>query len=112
MTLFPYEPSRQWTRSQVSSEHHKVCIQPTFTDFEQKNYSQVTFQVPDSEENLKLPVIKTDNMVKILALKIIAIHLVQYFSTSLLLPILLPQISREREKFLKLKQKPKAKKMI
>ena len=69
MTLFPYEPSHQWTHSQVSSELHKVCIQPNLAEFEQKNYSQVTFQVPHSEENLKLPVVKTDNMVKILAIQ-------------------------------------------
>ena len=66
MTLFPYEPSHQWTRSQVSSELHKVCIQPTLAEFEQKNYSQVTFQVPEYEENEKLPVIKSDNLVIII----------------------------------------------
>ena len=48
---------------QFCSEHHKVCIQPTFPDFEHKNYSQVTFQVPEYEENEKLPVIKSDNLV-------------------------------------------------
>ena len=63
MILSPYEPSPQLTRSQVSSEHHKVCIKPTLPDFEHKNYSQVTFQVPEYEENEKLPVIKSDNLV-------------------------------------------------
>ena len=63
MTLFPYEPSHQLTRSQVSFEHHKVCIKPTFPDFEHKNYSQVTFQVPENE---KLPVIKSENLVIII----------------------------------------------
>ena len=94
-------------------EPHRSWFQSTSTpDFEQKNYSQVTFQVPDLEENKKLPVIKSDNMVNIVSSKSNRSCSFWYFSISPLLPIPLPQILREREKFLKLKQKPKVKRMI
>ena len=65
MILSPSEPSPQWTRTQVSLswEEKFEFRQLFFLDLEQKNYSQVTFQVPDSEEKQKLPIIKSDNMV-------------------------------------------------
>ena len=65
MTLFPYEPSPQWTPSQVSLNKAKFEFNQLsiLTDFEQNNYSQVTFQATDLEENQKLPVIKSDNLV-------------------------------------------------
>ena len=71
MTLSPSEPSHQWTRSQVSLNlRENFDFRQLFhLDLEQKNYSQVTFQVPDLEENKKLPVIKSDNMVNIVSSK-------------------------------------------
>ena len=65
MTLSPSEPSHQWTRSQVSLNLREnfEFSQLFLLDLEQKNYSQVTFQVPDLEENKTLPIKKSDNMV-------------------------------------------------
>ena len=113
MTLFPYEPSPQWRRSQVGLNIEKNDeLQSTLSDFEYRNNSQVTFQVPESKENEKLPVIKSDNLVIFIHYQSNKPDSFSYFSTSILLPIPLPQILREREKYLKLKQKQKAKKMI